>query len=100
MRSVRYRPDARADFLDEIQYYAAISPRLAERYDKAVRTAETIVATTPDAWPKYKHKTRRLVERTFKFSLGYLYTDNEVCVVAVAPAKRKPGYWKARLGGA
>ena len=55
---------------------------------------------TPEAWPKYKHKTRRVVERRFKFSLVYRYTDSEIHVVAVAPTNRKPGYWKTRLGDA
>ena len=44
MRAVRYHPAARAEFLHEIEYYAAISTRLAELYDKAVHTAETQAA--------------------------------------------------------
>jgi plasmid stabilization system protein ParE len=100
VRSVHYHPEARAEFLHEVQYFAAISPRLAERYDRAVHTAETSAASAPEAWPKYRHKTRRVVERRFKFSLVYLHTENEIYVVAVAPTNRKPGYWKARLGNA
>jgi plasmid stabilization system protein ParE len=100
VRSVRYHPDARAEFLHEVRYYAAISPGLAERYDNAVHAAETSAAMTPDAWPKYKHKTQRVIERRFKFSLVYLYSDSEVYVVAVAPTNRKPGYWRARLSDA
>ena len=100
MRSVRYHPAARAEFLHEVEYYAGISSRLAERYDKAVHAAEAAAAATPEAWPKYKQKTRRVVERRFKFSLVYLFTDSEIYVVAVAPTNRKPGYWKARLSDA
>ena len=100
MRSVRYHREARAEFLHQVQYYAAISPRLAERYDRAVHASETSAATTPEVWPKYKHKTRRVVERRFKFSLVYLYTHSEIYVVAVAPTNRKPGYWKARISDA
>jgi hypothetical protein len=40
VRAVRYHPDASAEFLQEVEYYAAISPRLAELFDKAVQTAE------------------------------------------------------------
>lgn len=97
MRTVRYHPEARAEFLHQVQYYAAISPRLAERYDRAVHAAETAAASTPEAWPKYKHKTRRVVERRFKFSLVFLHAGSEVYVVAVAPTHRKPGYWISRL---
>ena len=77
MRTVRYHPEARAEFLHEVEYYAAISTRLAEHYDRAVHTAETHAATTPETWPKYKHKTRRIVDRQFKFSLVYLHNEND-----------------------
>lgn len=97
MRTVRYHPEARAEFLSEIEYFASISSRLAEIYDKAVHTAETQAAATPQAWPKYGRKTRRVIDLTFQFSLVYLHTDAEVYVVAVAPTKRKPGYWRKRL---
>lgn len=97
MRSVRYHPEARAEFLHEVEYYAAFSPRVAEYYDKAVHSAEAYAAETPEAWPQYKYKTRRVVERRFKFSLVYLHTDSDIYVVAVAPTNRKPGYWKDHL---
>lgn len=97
MRTVRYHPEARAEFLHDVEYFARISIRLAELYDKAVHTAEKQAAATPEAWPKYGRKTRRVVDRKFKFSLVYLHSENEIYVVAVAPAKRKPGYWRRRL---
>ena len=88
MRTVRYHPEARAEFLHEVEYYVALSARLAEHYDQAVHTAETHAANTPETWPKYKHKTRRVVDRQFKFSLVYLHNENEVNIFAVAPTKR------------
>ncbi len=97
MRLIRYHPDARAEFLDQVEYYIAISDRLAERYDRAVHIAEQQAADTPETWPKYKYGTRRVVDRTFKFSLVYLHIETELHVVAVAPSRRKPGYWRARL---
>lgn len=97
MRRVRYHPEARAEFLHEVEYFAAIGSRLAEHYDNAVRDAEEQAAAAPEAWPKYKQRTRRVVDRRFKFSLVYLHDEDEIFVVAVAPARRKPGYWRARL---
>jgi hypothetical protein len=99
VRAVRYHPEARAEFLHEVEHYAAISPRLAELYDKAVHAAEVQAAETPEAWPEYRWKTRRVIDRRFKFSLVYLHGENEIYVVAIAPMKRRPGYWLRRLGG-
>lgn len=98
MRAIRYHPEARAEFLHEVEYYSRWSVRLGERFDKAVLTAEARAAETPELWPKYKHETRRVVDRKFKFSLVYLYSESDITVVAVAPFRRRPGYWKARLG--
>ena len=100
MRTVRYHPDARAEFLHQVEYYIAIGTRLADRYDKAVHAAERQATATPEIWSTYKHRTRRIVDRTFKFSLVYLHNESEIYVVAVAPTRRKPGYWRARLSDA
>lgn len=100
MRRVRYHPEARAEFLHEVEYFAAISTRLAEHYDRAVHRAESQAANMPETWPKYKYKTRRIVDRRFKFSLVYLHNEKEIYVVAIAPTRRKPGYWRARLSDA
>ena len=100
MRTVRYHSEARAEFLEQVDFYAAISPRLAEHFDRAVQTAETQAAQAPEAWPKYRGKTRRVVDRQFKFSLVYLHRGDDVYVIAVAPMRRKPGYWRARLSDA
>ena len=97
MRKVRYHPAARAEFLRQVEYYADISARLAEHFDRAVHTTETQAANTPEAWPKYKGMTRRVVDRQFKFSLVYLHSADEVYIVAVAPMRRDPGYWRERL---
>ena len=97
MRSVRYHPDARAEFLHEVEYYSRLSMRLSERFDRAVLVAEARAAEAPELWPKYNHKTRRVIDRKFKFSLVFLYSDSEITVVAVAPFRRRPGYWKVRL---
>lgn len=97
MRAVQYHPEARAEFLREVEHYAAISPGLAERYDKSVHTAEMQAASAPGSWPKYRYKTRRVVDRRFGFSLVYLHSESEIYVVAVASTRRKPGYWKERL---
>jgi toxin ParE1/3/4 len=100
VKVVRYHPAARAEFLDQLAHFIDINGQLANRFDAAVRDAELLAAESPDMWPKYKYRTRRVVDRVFKFSLVYLYSDTDLFVVAVAPTRRKPGYWRARLSDA
>jgi hypothetical protein len=96
---VRYHEAARAEFLHEVGYFSSLSVRLGERYDKAVLAAEALAATNPDVGLPCTHKARRVIDRKFKFSMIYIYSDIEVVVIAIAPFRRKPGYWKARVGG-
>ncbi len=98
MRAVRYLQEARAEFLQEVDYFAQISPRLAARFDQAVRRAETQAAEFAEMGSPYKYGTRRvLLPGRFKFSLVYLTSTQEVLVVALAPFKRRPGYWRERV---
>jgi plasmid stabilization system protein ParE len=55
------------------------------------------ICQAPRRWPRYLHGTRRLVLHRFPFSIVYLDDPDVVNIVAVAHAKRKPGYWKQRL---
>lgn len=96
MRAIRYHEDARDEFLHEVSYYTAISPRLGERFDQAVQMAEALAARSPELGSPYQHGTRRVFTKTFKFALVYLYSDTEILILAVAPFRKKPGYWKLR----
>lgn len=97
VRAVRYHDDARLEFLHEVGYYSAISPRLGERFDQAVAHAEMLAATYPDSGAPFKHGTRRILTKAFPFSVVYVSHPDEIVILAIAPFKRKPGYWRSRL---
>lgn len=73
---------------------------LAKRFDQAVVKAERLAAEFAETGLPYTHGTRRVLLGKFKFSLVYLTRPDEVVVIAVAPFKRKPGYWRPRIGAA
>jgi toxin ParE1/3/4 len=100
VRSVRYLDQAREEFLQEVRYFTAVSPRLGERFDAAVQKAETFAAEFAEAGSPYKYGTRRAFPGKFRFSIVYLVRPDELVVIAVAPFKRKPGYWRLRVGAA
>lgn len=96
MKRIRYHEAAQDEFLREVQYYADITGRLGERFDKAVQAAEARAAEAPEAGSPYLHGTRRVLLQRFPFSLIYTVGDAEIVIVAVAPFRRRPGYWKHR----
>ena len=55
MRSVRYVEEAREEFLHEVEYFTTISPRLGERFDRAVQKAEALAAEFADMGSPYKY---------------------------------------------
>ena len=96
MKPVRFHDAARVELLNEIQYYTAISPKLGERLAVAVEQATQLASEFPDMGTPYKHGTRRVFPKKFPFSIVYMARESEVYVLAVAPFRRKPGYWRAR----
>ncbi|MDE2147706.1 MAG: type II toxin-antitoxin system RelE/ParE family toxin [Burkholderiales bacterium] len=97
MKPVRYLDEARDEFLHEVEYFAALSPRLGRRFDEAVRRAEALVSEFPDLGTPYKYGTRRVLPGRFRFSLVYLVRELGLVILAVAPFKRRPGYWRSRV---
>jgi len=54
------------------------------------------ILEAPERWPKYEYNTRRYVFPRFPFSLVYRVVGDKIQIIAVAHAKRKPGYWRHR----
>ena len=100
MKPVRYLIQAREEFLHEVSYFSSVDPSLGKRFDAAIQKAESLIAEFPEMGMAYDHGTRRVFPGKFKFSVVYLLRPEEVVVVAIAPFKRKPGYWGARTAAA
>jgi plasmid stabilization system protein ParE len=99
VKAVRFHEAARAELLSEVQYYTSISPRLGERLATAVEQAMHLASEFPDMGSPYKHGTRRVFPKKFPFSIVYVVRESEVYVLALAPFRRKPGYWRVRTHG-
>jgi len=95
-RRVRVHPEASQDIEDGLAYYARRSLIAAERFLSEVAMAFDLIAEAPDRWPLYRAGTRRHVMSAFPYSVLYRVTTEEVQVFAVAHAKRRPQYWRAR----
>ena len=96
--TVEFHPEARAEFLAEIEWYASHSVAAADRFNAEFARAVELVADAPVRWPRSSHGTRRHLVMHFPFALIYDFRRDVVFVVAVAHHRRKPGYWRSRLG--
>ena len=90
-------PQAIEEAREARNYYLSKSPAAEEAFRKELEHAVALIRECPETWPSYVHGTRRFVLRRFPFSVVYRTDDTSSLIVAVAHAKRKPGYWMSRL---
>ena len=96
MRTVRFHDEARLELRHEVSYYTSISPVLGRRLAEAVEEAVALALSFPEIGSPYLHRTRRVFPKKFPFSIVYLSAGTEIYVLAFAPFRRKPGYWRTR----
>ncbi len=94
--SVRFHPEAAEEVEAATDWYRERSAEAAAGFVAELNHAIERVAELPETWPNYKANTRRFIFRVYPFSLVYRIEGNDVEIVAVAHAKRKPGYWASR----
>lgn len=96
MKAIRFHDAARVELLNEVRHYAAISPKVGQQLATAVEQATQLAAEFPDMGSPYKYGTRRVFPRKFPFSVVYAARESEIYILALAPFRRKPGYWRGR----
>jgi len=96
---IRFLDDARDEFDAAIDWYAERSVIAAERFRSLVANAIEQLAATPRAAPMWpdRNDLRAWPLSRFPFSLVYLLDNDQLVIVAVAHASRRPGYWRDRL---
>lgn len=97
MRSARFVPAARREFLAEIAYYNQEQPGLGARFTAAVEEAAARALAFPHAGSPAAGNTRRMLLQGFPFSIVYRDETSGIVVFAVAHQSRRPDYWAARV---
>jgi plasmid stabilization system protein ParE len=91
-----FHPEALREAWEARRWYADRDPRTAASFLVELDHAQKQVVAHPERWPVYFHGTRRYRLRRFPYLLVYHTQSERIVVLAVAHAKRRPGYWKAR----
>jgi plasmid stabilization system protein ParE len=96
-RIVSFNRLATKDYREAREYYAARSPETAVRFVDAVDAAVNRILHAPNSLSVVSGKYRRVRGEKFPRSLiFYERVDDDIRVVAVAHASRRPGYWRRR----
>jgi len=93
---VDLHPEAIAEAQAAYRWYRNRNETAAEAFLAELDRAVELISEGPMRWPTHLHGTRRFLLRRFPFGVVYRQLGETVQVVAVAHARRKPGYWKDR----
>lgn len=91
-------PEAEEELASALAWYEGRREGLGAEFLGVVEAAMAEAATTPQRWPAWEldGRYRRVVLRRFPYLLFYEVRSNSIEFVAVAHARREPGYWVVR----
>ena len=99
---VEFESGARKDFDDAFDWYAKRSPGAAIGCASEVDVAIEKIVADPERFPKTYAGCRCCSLNHYPFSVIYHWLPSrtagipEIVVIAIAHAKRRPGYWRDR----
>ena len=96
-RLVDILPQAVEEGRQAREFYLSKSSAVEEAFRLELEQAIALIQDHPETWPKYVLGTRRFILNRFPYSLIYTTDGTNSLIVAVAHAKRKPGYWRPRV---
>jgi plasmid stabilization system protein ParE len=93
---ISFHPEATAELEASADWYAERSPTAARNFCVAVDIALATIEADPERFVRIDGPHRACSVPKFPFQIIFRHSDNRIHVVAVAHAKRRPGYWRNR----
>jgi toxin ParE1/3/4 len=97
LKAYRYLEEADQEFQEHIGYFASVSRAVAAQFIDHVEAAVNEIREYPEIGARLTRHVRKRVLTSYKYSVLYVDTPAEIIIVAVAPHRRRPGYWRKRL---
>jgi toxin ParE1/3/4 len=91
-------PEADEEFAEAIRYYSEVSHELGARFYREMERLLHEACADPQRFRKFDPPVRRHFSRDFPYAVIFLEKPGYVWIVAVMHMKRRPGYWRERLG--
>jgi plasmid stabilization system protein ParE len=97
MKPVSVHPEAEAEADGAFEWYWARSESAALGFDAELRKAFSALQMNPRIYASYLQGTRRIMLNRYPFYVVFRVRPRTIQIVAIAHAKRRPGYWKGRI---
>jgi toxin ParE1/3/4 len=97
MKNIRIHPKAEEEIRWEKEYYRRKNPALVTRLREELSKAIHSISEAPNRYPIYMENCRRYLLFKFPFLVIYREIEDQIQIIAFAPGRKKPGYWKNRV---
>jgi plasmid stabilization system protein ParE len=102
VKPIGLAPEAVLELAEAAIWYETRQPGLAIRFLQEIDQAQRAIQSRPLSFPQLANmavdlEVRRALLPRFPYALVFLELKTEIRVLAVAHAKRHPGYWLNRL---
>ena len=96
-KKVEIHEEAALEYEAALEWYLDRSLLAASKFVDALSHGMDMIVDAPHRWPAGSHGARRFLLQRFPFAIVYRELPAAIQVLAIAHARRKPGYWKQRL---
>jgi len=95
---MRLLPEAEEELLAAARWYEDRRPGLGVDFVATIDRTLGLILDAPVSFPLWREGSpiRKCLVQRFPFFVLFVVDPDEVVVVAVAHARRRPGYWKDR----
>jgi plasmid stabilization system protein ParE len=96
-KKVEFHEEAALEYEAAVGWYLERSVLAASKFVDSISRGMDMIAEAPHRWLAGSHGTRRFLLQRFPFAIVYRELPTTIQVLAIAHARRKPGYWKQRI---
>ena len=98
MREIEWHPEAGAEFRSSGRHYERQLAGLGARFGQAILTAIIKAADDPRRYQRIDMYCQIIRVKRFPYSVIYQEIGRGIRIVAVMHHRRRPGFWKDRVG--
>src|SRR3989442_1346567 len=95
-KSVSTHELAEFELNDAADYYESKEPGLGPTFIRTVQQAVRQITQYPESAPIIRANARRKVVTGFPYNIIYTMEADRIRILAIAPQRRRPLYWRGR----
>ncbi len=95
---IDFHPEATSELEDSLDWYLQRSVAASRGLARAVDSALDKRSKDPQRFPRVDRRHQACNLQGYPFQIVYRHEGEKIYIIAVAHAKRRPGYWRRRAG--